>query len=401
MNILFITPSIPSRLHRIRSYDLIKAIAKRHNVHLLSLNSKGEVLPQELNKLVATYSIIHKPRWKSYIDCLVYLFSFLPLEVSYCRSIKMNKMVKEIIKKEKIDLIYVKRLRSYQFVQELREKIPIIIDTTDAMSLFYKRAYKNSTLFKKPLFLEEYFKYLLYERFLFKKNLNWVTCSKIDKDYLSNKFNNLNIEVIPNIVDINFFCSTYSKDSFIERHTLLFSGLMDKYVNIEGADFFVKKIFPIVLSKYPDSKLYIVGPNPVAHIKKYESKNIVVTGFVNDIRDYIKKVEVVVCPIITGTGVRNKILQAWAMEKPVISTTIGWQGLSGINGKELLLADKPEFFASCIINIFENRDLAKNLAINGKKLVESMYSELVISNSIDYLFNKTLDFLPNNVIITK
>lgn len=389
MNILFITPSVPSRLHRIRSYDLIKALSKRHKIHLLSLDSNNDFLPLELMKSVATFSVVYKAKWKSYVDCIISLFSWLPLEISFCKSVEMKRKVREIIETKKIDLIYVKRLRSYQFVDNLKYDLPIIVDTTDAMSLFYKRAYKNAPWYKKALFFEEFIKYLLYERFISKKNINLVTCSLVDKDYLHSKYDNLKIDVIPNIVDTEFFKRTLSENnSSVEKHSILFSGLMDKFVNIEGADFFVKKVFPIILAKYSDARLYIVGPNPVSHIKRYSSKNIIVTGFVQELRDFMRKAKVVVCPIITGTGVRNKILQAWAMEKPVVSTTVGWQGLAGKDREHLLLADKPEFFAKCITDLFENAEFSKGLAKNGRKLAETSYSDAVVRNTIESFFYK-------------
>ena len=385
MKILFITPSIPNRLHRIRSFEFIKVLSKEHEVHLLSLYSnKSDKLSGEIDGLVKSSRFVYKPLWRSAIDCLLNIFRPVPLEVSYCSSNNMRKAVKEIVLENKIDLIYIKRLRSFQFVDNLGLNLPMIIDSTDAMSLFYWRAYKNAPLLKKPLFLEEYFKYKKYERYLSDKIKNLVFCSEIDADYINKNYRGISAFVIPNVVDIEYF-SNESPYNY-QKHSILFSGLMNKFVNIEGAVFFVEKVFPKILNKYPDAKLYLVGPNPVKKIRSYQSKNIVVTGYVKDIREYIVNSEIVVCPIKTGTGVRNKILQAWSMKKPVVSTEIGWSGLSGELNKTILIANSPEQFIEAVCNLFENKNLSLNITKNGRELVESNYSSKRINDLLNNIF---------------
>jgi glycosyltransferase involved in cell wall biosynthesis len=298
----------------------------------------------------------------------------------------MNKVVNRIVQDKQIDLIYVKRLRSIQYVSDVKSDIPIILDVTDAMSLFYKRALRNAPWHKKILFAEEYFKYLAYEKRVAKKYRKWVTCSKIDREYLIKRLPDLDIEVIPNIVDTEYFLGKVSAEqNTFQHHSIIFSGLMDKFVNIEAADFLIRDIYPRIIKKYPDLKVYIVGPNPVSHIRKYRSTNIFVTGYVEDIRKYIEKADIVVCPIKTGTGVRNKILQAWAMGKPVVSTDQGLAGLVGVDGREILIANDGQSFAESIIKLFESESLRQLLIRNGNKIVKEKYSPEVMGQKLDQL----------------
>lgn len=388
MNILFISPSIPSQLHRIRSYELIKSLSEIHNVHVISLDvSNGvDMFPEELKRVVSSYEIIGKSKWRSIVDCVLYIFSPSPLEVAYCHSKKMERAVKEVIAKKNIDLIYIKRLRSFQFLTLSADNVPVVIDTTDAMSLFYDRASKSVPWYKKPLFFEEYFKYSWYEKKLAtqdKYNIKkWIVCSSIDRDYLRDTIGIKDIAVVPNIVDTEFYDS--DKVNYVEeKRSLVISGLMDKFVNTEAVDFLVKEVLPIVRKSYPTVKLYIVGPNPTKRVRSYENNNIIVTGYVKDLREYIMKAEVFVCTVKTGTGTRFKILQALAMKKPVVSTRAGFEGLDGKNGKEILLADTVGAFAESIIELFNDNDLKRKIGQAGRELVEVKYSRSALKASLE------------------
>lgn len=379
MNILFITPSIPSRLHRIRAFEMIRALSKNHKVHLVSLSSRNNELPKEIIDSVSSYSIVHQPLWRSLLYCLLFLPTRIPLEVAYCRSQRLVDTVRKITEENKIDLVYIKRLRIADSVAGIDKTFQVVLDTTDAMSLFYLRASHNASLFRKLFFWLEYKKYLSYEKRVSKKIKKWICCSKVDAEYLKSKLLNIDIEVIPNLVDIDYFNPDLVDERKIEKHSILFSGLMDKFVNIEGVKFLMEEIYPKLIVKYPDLKIYLVGPNPVASVRKYQSKNVIVTGYVDDIRDYVSRAEIVVCPIRTGTGMRNKIMQAWAMGKPVVSTSIGFEGLFGGDGKEILIADDADTFVSKIKDLLDNPTLRKKIGSSARDLIVQKYSELSTS----------------------
>ena len=361
---------------------MIRFLSKKHKVHLISLSFGKSELPKEIIDSVSSYSIVHQPLWKSLFYCLLFLPTRTPLEVAYCRSQKLIDVIKKTIKDNKIDLVYIKRLRIAGSVLGVDKNLKVVLDTTDAMSLFYFRALHNASLFKKLFFWLEYKKYLSYEKIISKKIKKWICCSSVDALYLKSKLPDIEIEVIPNLVDIDYFNPNLVDEEKIEKHSILFSGLMDKFVNIEGVKFLMDEIYPKLIIKYPDLKIYLVGPNPVPSVRKYQSKNVIVTGYVDDIRDYISKVEIVVCPIKTGTGMRNKIMQAWSMAKPVVSTKIGFEGLFGENGKEILIADDASSFTAQIEELFENTSLRKSLGLFGRELIVKKYSNLLTSINI-------------------
>lgn len=388
MKILFITPPpyLPNRLHRMRSFDLIKILSKKHEVHLFSVTSdyKEPSEFKEIKNLCKSVTIIKLPFLNSAINC--FRFLHLPYEVAYCYSKEVEKKIEEIIEKEKIDLIYLKRLRSAIFLPKI--SIPVILDTTDAMSMFYKRMFQSHSFPKNILYFFESIKYKKFEKQTMKNIKNWIVCSEVDKKYLEKLDNKINIYVASNPVNIKYFKND-SGQARMTGKTLLFRGLMDKPVNIDATLYFISQVFPLIKEKLPVFKLYIIGPNPHRSIKKFhDGVNIFVTGFVKDIREHIHNSSLIICPVRIGSGTRFKILQAWAMGKPVVSTTIGVEGLIYKDNENILIADDPKTFAQKILLLFKNKKLYTKLVQNGRITVEKNYSlesigeklEVVIKN---------------------
>lgn len=376
MNILFIAPSVPSRFQRIRSVHLIKCLQKNHNVVILSLSdSKSNSLPTELSDKCSHFETVYKSRWRSYFDCFLGIFSPDPFEVTYCKSPELKKKVSELIKKFNIDLVYVKRLRSAQFAVDV--SVPIVLDSTDAMGLFYKKMVKQGQLFKKPLYVHEWLKYEWYEKKLSKTFKHWIVCSPVDCSYLDKRYSAIKCHCIPNSVD-----DYYSEPVLgsVVKGSIIISGLMDKWVNIDAVHFFMNSIYPSIRTNI--SSLNIVGPRPVSSIKKYNSEKVHILGEVADIRSEIGKSEIVACPVRIGTGTRNKIIQAWAIGRPVVSTSEGAAGLMAIDGKNIMLADDPKMFQEAIERLRADPAKMESLIDEGKKTVLEYYSASAVEQKI-------------------
>jgi len=388
MKILFVAPPpyLPNRLHRNRSFDLIKILSKKHEAHLLlvTTHKKEPKEFKEIKKVCKSIKIIYLNPIEAILNCL--RFPFLPAEVAYCYSREATKEIQNEVKRKNIDLIYLKRLRSAIYLPLNNDTdsitpIPVVIDTTDAMSMFYNRLYKNSNYPKKIIYKLEEVKYRTFEKKTMEKIKNWIVCSPIDQKYLQKLEIPINIYVVPNPVDTEYF-------SFVPKleyhNALLFRGLMNKPVNIDAVCFFVEKIFPNVEKKIKNIKLYIVGPKPHKAIKKYNNgKNIFVTGFVKDIRKYITETDLSICPVRIASGTRFKILHAWAMGKPVVSTTVGAEGLLYKKNKNIAIADNPKEFAKQIINLLKNKKHYDTLAENGRETIVREYSFKVIAQKLE------------------
>jgi len=356
-----------------------------HKIYLVSLTFERENDTKEYEPFCQELKLVYQPKAKALANSALFLFTPVPLEVAYCRNKKMNSTVKEMMKEKRIDLIYIKRLRAAQFVDP-ETTIPVVLDTTDAMSRYYREATKSAPWYRKPLFLEEQFKYRLYEKRMSRAFKNWVVCSPVELEYLKRRTSaDVKFFLVPNGVDTDFYTPT---DFAPERHSILLSGLMDKFVNIEAAQYFIKDILPAILEKIPDVKLYIVGPNPPLSLRKLARHNIIITGGVEDLRGYISRSKVVVVPIKTGTGTRNKILQSWAMARPVVTTSKGLQGLKAIDNEHVFVADDPKLFADKIIMLLKDDTLQKELIQNSLKLVEEKYAMKTIVDELNTILQR-------------
>lgn len=191
--------------------------------------------------------------------------------------------------------------------------------------------------------------------------------------------------VIPNGVDTNFYTpfETRRPASKETTSTLVFSGMMGYVPNYDGMLYFIDEILPLIQQKRPSVRLRIVGKNPPEILKRKKNALIEITGFVEDVRPYIHQSDIYVVPLRMGGGTRLKILQAMAMKIPIVSTTIGAEGLDAEDGVHLLLRDKPEDFANAVTELIENPTLRERLAENAYEFVREEYDWQVIGGRID------------------
>jgi glycosyltransferase involved in cell wall biosynthesis len=181
------------------------------------------------------------------------------------------------------------------------------------------------------------------------------------------------IEVVPNGVDVAYFHGSGAEQEVDGR--IVFTGAMDYYPNAEAALFFAQKCWPLIRARMPGATWQIVGKNPRPDVQKLAVlPGITVTGSVADVRPSFAEAEVAIVPLLLGGGTRLKILEAMAMRKAVVSTSLGCEGLSAVPGKHLIVADQPEVFAQAVIELLKNPEKRRALGTAGRALVESAYS---------------------------
>jgi polysaccharide biosynthesis protein PslH len=382
MKILIISMSFPyppKSGGKVRVFNLIKEISKYHEVYLLSLIStdelgfvpmmlkyckKVEVIPFEHNSLSKLI------RW---IRIFSNLFTQTPLEVAAKESTDMKKKVKKIIINNGFDLIQVEWLQMAHYLPfDLLKNTPLILVEHDVAYVPLKRRSLTETGILKYIMRRECFKMKIYEQKICHKFNKIISMSEIDKGRLLKLNENLDVCVIPNGVDTKYISPKVDQEN---TGNLLFIGWLKHYPNRDGMIFFLKEIFPLITKEIPNTTIYIVGqyaPQEIITLSK-SNPNIICTGYVEDVREYLHKCTVYVCPLRIGGGTRLKILEAMAAGIPIVSTTIGAEGLSVKHGENILLSDSADTFAKETINLLNNPELRLKLAKKARNFVEENY----------------------------
>jgi len=195
-----------------------------------------------------------------------------------------------------------------------------------------------------------------------------ITVSSVDEAYAQVHFQPRRLVTVPIPVDADYFRPLPGFQEVPGR--IMFTGTMNHPPNVDAALYFAREIFPLIRQQHPQAEFWIVGRDPAPEVQALSNlPGIVVTGFVEDIRRYIATAEVIVVPLRYGAGMRNKILEAWGMEKCIVSTSLGAEGLSFEEEKHLLIADNREAMVTQILRVFHEPELKERLKRHGREIV--------------------------------
>jgi glycosyltransferase involved in cell wall biosynthesis len=187
--------------------------------------------------------------------------------------------------------------------------------------------------------------------------------------------------VIPNGVDVDHF--RRRPDAPADRSRAVFFGTLNYFPNQDGVRFLLSEIWPRIAGAVPGARLDVVGPHPTAEVLACRGPRLDVTGPVDDVRVPLERAGVVVVPLRVGGGTRLKILEAMAMSRPVVSTTIGAEGIAATDGRDILIADDPAAFARAVQRVMEDPGLAARLGEGGRALVERRYSWVAVGAELE------------------
>jgi glycosyltransferase involved in cell wall biosynthesis len=217
-----------------------------------------------------------------------------------------------------------------------------------------------------------------------------VTVSDSERTWVQRHAPGATVELMPNGVDTEYFSPLSSATSERDPY-IVFTGAMDYPPNVDAACWFCDEILPVLQRKLPRLGFKIVGKNPHSQIVELgKRKGVQVTGTVADIRDYIAGALALVVPLRSAGGTRLKILEAMAMERPVISTRIGAEGLEVSPGKDILIADDAERFANHIDLLLKSPEASNCLGRAGRRLVTEKYDWRVCLNGFERLYDTLL-----------
>jgi glycosyltransferase involved in cell wall biosynthesis len=193
---------------------------------------------------------------------------------------------------------------------------------------------------------------------------------------------------VPNGVDVDHFAPA---GTVPDPHLLVFSGAMDWLPNVDSVRWFAREVLPLIRRRLPRARLLVVGRDPSqALIAELSGPSVEFTGTVEDVRPSLARAGLFVVPLRVGSGTRLKILEAWAMAKPVLSTSLGAEGLPARDGENILLADTPEALARRAIMVLQNPLEAERLGGAGRQAVEETFSWKRVGDQLLQAYEATL-----------
>jgi sugar transferase (PEP-CTERM/EpsH1 system associated) len=364
---------------KIRSYHLLKELARRHTVELFIFYPEhaGDVhaqLNRHCRRVISLPLPIAPPRsLADYERYVRNLFSLQPYAVAkYCR-IEVKEKLRQLLSQESYDIIVCDfLLTAAVFPSTL--PCPMVIFTHNVEAQIWQRHYKVS---KNPIWKavswREYQTMARLERRQLQRADFVLAVSENDRNFFERIVDPTKIAVIQTGVDTDYFYPSQEPEL---PNTLVFTGSMDWLPNEDAIFYFVEKILPHIRRDIPDVTLWVVGRNPSRRLLALtdRERGLRITGTVEDIRPYIRKSAVYVVPLRIGGGTRIKIFQAMAEGKAVVSTSIGAEGLPIEHGENILLADQPAHFADQVVSLLNDEVKRKKLGKAARQLVEQNYS---------------------------
>ena len=372
--ILLICHDIPSMTvgATLPFYHLIKQLGRKHEISLVCFDSNKYPI-NELDDFLKDYLTLDIPEYRDLSKQLRYTVkNMLSIDNLHTRSLlnyyyhpQMNRLIKDKLKKD-VDIVITDMPMAF-YAKNIT--LPKIVYAFDAVSDYnYKMYLKSESISSRIYWYLNYLKIHRYEHVYNHFDYCILVNSK-DKELLKKDIH-IPLKVVPNGVDTVYF----GNENDYGEVKLVFLGDMSTPPNNDAVKYFIENIYPQVLDE-ENIKFYIVGRNPSNYIQSlHNNSNIIVTGPVEDVRKYMDRNTIFITPMISGTGIKNKILEAMSMKLAVVSTSTGISGIEAEDSINYLLADDEERFKDCIIKLVHDEKLRKRLGDNARSLVEDKYS---------------------------
>jgi glycosyltransferase involved in cell wall biosynthesis len=390
MNILLVSLTVPvpaTNGHKMRTWSLIRALAAQgHKTTVLCFASRREstddlsdlyrvcesveLVPLETESLSSS-SVLHR---------LYKVFHPVPYGVLRFCSKQMRRRIAYHINSNRPDLVVAET--AYSMINiPAAISVPVAIDHHNIESLILKRYCNVERRFFPRLYAAlEYVKMLAWDKKVCRNADLQFACSLVDREQVLSLCSTANCAVIPNTVELN----EYSPTPPVQEPTLLYVGGLDWLPNRDAIEFFVQEIFPSICKEVEGVRFVVAGRNPPAEFERRirRVKGVELVANARDIRDVFSRAAVFVVPLRIGSGTRLKILEAAAMGKAIVSTSLGAEGLLFSHGKEILVADQPKAFSRGVIDLLN--DPAKRAAIGlaARRKLEEAYGFSALNQSL-------------------
>lgn len=381
---------------KIRSYSILRELALHHRVTFFSFygahaSDAHPDLESIFDRVVCIPLQLPAARgWGEFLNYSARSLSPEPYSIGkYCRQ-RVRAELRKLAEREAYDVI----LCDFIFAAGAIPwdlACPKVLFTHNVEALIWRRHYEvTSNLLWKWLCWLEWKKMQRAEQHYLGLADHVLTVSENDRGTFARFLGSRKLSTIPTGVDTEYFQPTSGPEM---PNSIVFTGSMDWLPNQDAIFYFVEEILPFIRQQVPDVSLWVIGRKPSRSLEELAAKrnNIHITGWVEDIRPYLARGAVSIVPLRIGGGTRIKIFEAMAMGKPVVSTSVGAEGLPVRDGEHILIADEPWHFAECVISLFANTGERLRLGMTSRKLVEENYSWRKVASEFGDILAQIVD----------
>lgn len=390
MKILFLSRWFPYPANngsKLRVYNLLRGLKQRHDVTLLSFSDQ----PQGQEDASAIRSICSDVRvvpWREFdpqsTRAKLGFLSLKPRSIVDTFSPEMAEKISRLSSDQRYDLVIASQLPMAAYFPYF-ENTPAVFEELE-IGLSLPGSSRTAGWKSRLRHTITWMKFREYLRRSLGAFRAVTVVSEMEKELVLRNFPNVRkLFVIPNGLNMDEYRNVRVEPV---PHTLVFTGSFRYRVNYEAMQWFVGKVFPLVLDKVPSANLIVTGDH--AGLSLPSTRNVTLTGHVDDIKSLIASSTVALAPLWSGGGTRLKILESLALGTPLVSTRKGTEGLDVIDGRTVLLADDPVEFAEAVIRVLETPSLRRSLSEEGRRLVGERYSFDVMNAAFDSLLQSAV-----------
>ena len=365
---------------KIRTIEMLKRLKRRHHITYMTLDD-GTATPDAYARadeychelICIPFRTARSSSARFYAELLRNLLSKLPYAIDRYRSGAMERAIAEQSLTGRHDLLVSDFLTSAVNVPA-QLPLPKVLFQHNVEATIWRRRTENERRIAAKLYLMlQWRRMIAFERRSCNAFDAVIGVSEQDCETMRLSYAIESVAAVPTGVDTDFF----RPSGFLPPTSskMVFTGSMDWMPNEDAIRFFIKEILPLVQREVPDATLTVVGRNPSTVLLNIarDHDGIVVAGRVNDVRPFMEEAACFIVPIRIGGGTRVKIYEAMAMEKPVVSTTVGAEGLPVTDGVDVLLADDPKEFAAAVVKLLRDENLARAIGARAAANVRARF----------------------------
>jgi glycosyltransferase involved in cell wall biosynthesis len=403
--VLYVTEKFPWPVDdggQIRAYQILKGMTAEFEVTLIGLRPPRPEHEEPIRKLgVEVVTFPRGTRSKAAVGWYAAqaLFTHRPYPLNKNFSSAMLAEIRRRIQ-DGVELVHLNQIDSAQYIDylgDLRGSFRSLFETQNVLTTMYERFYETAEgALRRTYTKQQWHKMARYEPEVMRRFDRVAVCSEVERE-LCGTWGVDNVAVVENGVDTELFAPIPNKAPLPvhaspadAKPTLVFTGAMNYLPNREGFEWFLDEVVPLLERRLPAFRLLVVGKHPPEHLlARAKPGSLEFTGYVDDVRDPMREGDVSIVPLRIGSGTRIKILEAMALGLPVVSTSVGAEGLAVTHGEDILLADDPEGLATAIAELCGSPERRDALAAAGRALVLRRYDwKAVTAPLIDFYLDR-------------